>query len=67
MMVFLVYLVTLESPVVLEAKVFPESLMDTQEVPDLKASPETQVSQEAGGWTVLAETMGSQEVQGTVQ
>lgn len=66
-MVFLVCLVILESPVVLVAKVFPESLTDIQEVPDPKASPETQASQVAGDWMVLAETMASQEVQDTAQ
>lgn len=66
-MAFPVYLVILESPAVLEEKVSPESLTDIQEVQDPKASPETQASQEAGVWTVLVETTGSQEVQGTVQ
>lgn len=62
----LVFLGVLESLVALVLKVFPASLMDTQEVPDRRASPETQACQAVLGWMVLVEKMGSQEVQDTV-
>lgn len=65
-MVVLVFLVILESLVVLVLKVFPENRMGIQVAPDPKASPETQVSQAVVDWTVLVEKMASQEVQATV-
>lgn len=66
MMVVLVYLEILENPVVLEAKVFPESRMDIQEAPEPRVNLETQDSLAAVVWTALEETMVSQEVQDTV-
>lgn len=63
----LVFLGVLESLVALVLKVFPASLMDTQEDPDRRASLETQACQAVLGWMELVEMMGSQEVQDTVQ